>query len=470
MAPRALPPSHRDSDELPVPAAPEDDESEAESGAYGELDLPDPHDDDPLDDATAAIGDDGLEVDEPGDVARDEVDDAGVDASVFAPDLGFGAFALEPDLEEPGVGFDAIEVDDAGGYETVGDRGEEGPSEEDDELRAEDLPALDADDDGDVAESTLYETALFVPSAREAFGWADRAWEVDRAIDGVFDVGALGPDGAYVAGPSGLVALAATGAVRVLAVAPCPERSIAVGWDDGAILAGGGAVHALRGERWERLVDAPVRVVGTASGIYGLGRKGALLHLRGSAFVPADSARPSRRDLSAEDARLWVHALGVSAEHELCAVVLDDATGDLVLERGASARIALRGIGDDPAPAAVHACAAALALETDGGEARVAFDGAAFGSLPGARGCAGLALVPHGDGAAALVALADDAKVSLVLYAEGRAPAVVAVLEPRAEPDEDVASSKVALVADGARVVVGTVFGVFVVRPPQRAG
>lgn len=79
----------------------------------------------------------------------------------------------EPDLTaRPHDDF--ITTDEA----SVVDAGEEGPLDEDEELREQDLPPLDADDEGDVPDELLFDRALLgVASAAEDLRWADRAWE-----------------------------------------------------------------------------------------------------------------------------------------------------------------------------------------------------------------------------------------------------------------------------------------------------
>jgi len=473
MAPRAAAPAPPEDDELVPPPASAEEESEGDTGAFGENELPELADDDPLDDAAAALGDDGMDVDDTGDLTRDEVDDAGADASVFAEDLGFAPFALGAELEEPGVGFDAIDVDDGLRLDEGFDRGEEGPSEADDDLRAEDLPALDADEDGDVAEAALYEPTLFVGLPRpETYPWADRAWEVTRLAEGSYAVASRGPTSAFFLGASGLLEVPEVGAPQLRGRGlPGAPGSLAVSWGDGAVIAGGAAVHRLAEGAWLRFADGPLQVVGTSAGVFALGRKGALLRLTGEGFVPAESARPSRRDLSAEEARLWVHTLGVAADQELLAIVLDEGTGDLVLERGGAARVALRGLSDDPAPTAVFAQGSALVVARDGADPLVAWATEdELLPLTGGRRASGLTLFREGESTVVVTAHADESRITLLRHAEHVSPSVVAVLEPRVEPDDDLASAKVALLAAGDRLLVGTAFGVFVVRPPQRAG
>lgn len=90
-------------------------------------------------------------------------------------------------IEPEGRGLDDGEGDARHGLEDlvsadesfVADGGEEGPLADDEELREEDLPALDADDDGDVPDEDLYDRAVIAPT--EELRWADRAWA--RATD-----------------------------------------------------------------------------------------------------------------------------------------------------------------------------------------------------------------------------------------------------------------------------------------------
>ena len=84
----------------------------------------------------------------------------------------------------------------------VADGGEEGPLDEDEELREQDLPALDADDEGDVPDELLFDRALLgAADAEEDLRWADRAWE-RGAEPPVSAVAEEGDDGGFLALPS----------------------------------------------------------------------------------------------------------------------------------------------------------------------------------------------------------------------------------------------------------------------------
>lgn len=150
------------------------DEAEAE-GATGD-DLDEHHHElgDALDDATSE-GDPyeefAVEGAEAGWLVDAEEGGKALDVGVF--DLSFGGEGkiLEPD--EPELRFADEDLGDS--EETVHtDGGEEGPLAEDEELREEDLPALDADDDGDVADESLYERGSL--DTGEELRWDDRAW------------------------------------------------------------------------------------------------------------------------------------------------------------------------------------------------------------------------------------------------------------------------------------------------------
>lgn len=55
------------------------------------------------------------------------------------------------------------------------DSGEEGPIAEDEELREEDLPSLDADEEGEVDELRLFDSSVAAEGSKE-LRWDDRAW------------------------------------------------------------------------------------------------------------------------------------------------------------------------------------------------------------------------------------------------------------------------------------------------------
>lgn len=82
---------------------------------------------------------------------------------------GAGKLA-EDDETEGAAAEDLLAADES----FTADGGEEGPLAEDEELKEEDLPALDADEDGDVPEENLFDRAML--GTEEDLRWDDRAW------------------------------------------------------------------------------------------------------------------------------------------------------------------------------------------------------------------------------------------------------------------------------------------------------
>lgn len=161
-----------------------------------------------------------------------------------SPTLDVGAFdvAITPegkilDEEEPEVRHGADE--ELGAHEEAihTDGGEEGPLAEDEELREEDLPALDADDDGDVADDTLFERGAM--DTEEELRWDDRAWARAPAPAPASEQADESDDSGMLAGPGDEPRLAARDATwkrleesgRVTAVAIVPGESVVVAMD-----------------------------------------------------------------------------------------------------------------------------------------------------------------------------------------------------------------------------------------------
>lgn len=120
----------------------------------------------------------------------DSEDSQGVDIGTF--DVGLGAEGKILEDDEPDTrttSDDEMGANDDGA--AVADAGEEGPLADDEELREEDLPALDADDDGDMDEEAVYDRAALALGTDEDLRWDDRAWsrlELPRAADGAEEV------------------------------------------------------------------------------------------------------------------------------------------------------------------------------------------------------------------------------------------------------------------------------------------
>lgn len=183
--------------ELDLPAL----DGEEEQGPQADLthDLPEAREDggDPLDDAAFGGVDAGEE--ELGTLGKEGgwLDDA---EAAGALDIG----AIDVSLEPEGRVLEDAEPDHTGGLddliqtneEYAADGGEEGPLAADEELREEDLPALDADEDGDVPDDALYDRSIL---GDDELRWADRAWA--HADDLARDVPDSGEESGMLAVP-----------------------------------------------------------------------------------------------------------------------------------------------------------------------------------------------------------------------------------------------------------------------------
>jgi hypothetical protein len=162
-----------------------DDEPAAEDGIHDDL-LPDVQEDASLDDTTA----DDLQVDDGVDIADDEPstveDDERWEADVGEPELDLADEAEDSaaDADAPGVSESDFDVDDDL-PPSADDAGEEGTTDPVEQSLDEELPALDADDEGDFEDALLLETGLTVASL-EGPRWADERWgrlpSADRAL------------------------------------------------------------------------------------------------------------------------------------------------------------------------------------------------------------------------------------------------------------------------------------------------
>jgi hypothetical protein len=174
------PPSEKNADEvdLDLPALDGEDEEDEAALALEPLDIADLDDGDAFDDATADLAA-ALEISIDGDEAGwlvDADDARTLDVGPLDVDLQPEGKILVDDEPDAGPHFlDIVAFDEA----HVADAGEEGPLADDEELREEDLPALDADEDGDVPEEGLFDRAIL--AVDDELRWEDRAWA--RASD-----------------------------------------------------------------------------------------------------------------------------------------------------------------------------------------------------------------------------------------------------------------------------------------------
>jgi hypothetical protein len=160
-----LPPLDGDGDDQPDSAEPENPEEGPGDAS--------------LDDATGE--DDPID---PGDLGLNEAEPGWLDEPTDAPDLDLGAVGLvdfaderDPldDVEEPGVAGEDFGLGSADSAEDELDTGDEGPLDEDDALREEDLPRLDADEEGDLEDAALVE-AGFAADEPVGLAWAADPW------------------------------------------------------------------------------------------------------------------------------------------------------------------------------------------------------------------------------------------------------------------------------------------------------
>ena len=158
---------------------PLDGETEEESALPEDEDLVADEEGNALDDVTG--DDDPVELDVEGAEGGwlEDSEEAGGDIASFDVAIGGENAALLDDLETEGHG----DGEEFAGVEdiTVDDGGEEGPLAEDDSIKEEELPALDADDEDDVPDDALYDRSLL--TAEDELPWDDRAWARALAQD-----------------------------------------------------------------------------------------------------------------------------------------------------------------------------------------------------------------------------------------------------------------------------------------------
>jgi len=240
-----------DADDLDLPPldgeGDEDDGPPGQRGLEGEIEDPG-EDGDALDDSTSEgdpleeIAVDGAE----GGWLADADDVGAIDVGTFDLGLSDEGRILEDD-EPDGRPMDDLvagaEVDDL-----AADGGEEGPMAEDEELREEDLPALDADEDGDVDEDGLYDHAELAAetteNAAENLRWDDRAWArvqqlPDSARDDADDSGMLatpGEDQKHGLRDATWRGLEETGRITAATLVPGESVIVALDGADGPVL------------------------------------------------------------------------------------------------------------------------------------------------------------------------------------------------------------------------------------------
>jgi hypothetical protein len=208
-----------------------EDEPAAEDGSPDDL-LDEGDENASLDDAAA----DDLEVDDGVDIADDEPssadDDERWEADVGEPELDLVDEADDEagDADAPGVAESDLDLDDDDLPPSADDAGEEGTTDAVEHSLDEELPALDADDEGDFEDALLLETGLTIAEP-EGPRWAADLWE--RIPSGDHAIAWTVPD---------------DDAVASMAMCVAPERLVSV-TVAGRLLVDGAGVDA-RGGRF----------------------------------------------------------------------------------------------------------------------------------------------------------------------------------------------------------------------------
>jgi len=163
----------------------------------------------------------------------DSEDSPALDVGAF--DVSITAEGKILDEDEPEVRHGVDEELGANEEAVHTDGGEEGPLAEDEELREEDLPELDADDDGDVSDDSLFDRGAM--DTGEELRWDDRAWARAPAVGS--EQGDESDDSGMLAAPGDEPRFAARDATwkrldesgRVTAAAIVPGESVVVALD-----------------------------------------------------------------------------------------------------------------------------------------------------------------------------------------------------------------------------------------------
>jgi hypothetical protein len=167
-------PEKNDELDLDLPALDGEDDGVHEEPAHEALHEEDRDDGgDPFDDSTgegAPFDEIVVEGSEAGWLV--DADDAGgLDVGVFDVVIAAEGKLLEDDEGDTRGGLEDLIASDES---FVSDSGEEGPLADDEELREEDLPALDADEEGDVPDDDLFDRGAL--GTDDELRWDDRAW------------------------------------------------------------------------------------------------------------------------------------------------------------------------------------------------------------------------------------------------------------------------------------------------------
>ncbi len=269
----------------PLPPLDGETEEESPDEELDAVDDPDETEKNLLDDATG----EGEPVD---DLEQVGAEGGWLDDAADAEDLDVGGHEVDDlertnlleDADEPGVGDEDFGLE-GHGTAVAGDAGEEGPEGADEELREEDLPRLDADEDGELDDEVFVDAWPATGGADERPPWDDRAWERAPGSPSV-----------------GMARSVVTIDARVAVVG---GASIVLAEEGSATPAGGTSIHGFAIAGVARLSDAVVAatagglfssdLAGTASGL------GEFRELRGWTALSAGAPV----EIAAHGARIW---------------------------------------------------------------------------------------------------------------------------------------------------------------------
>ncbi len=453
-----IPPTDDDLDDLP----PLDGDGEEPGDPEAELDDDlDPENGDPLDDATSE--DAPVDADE---LDGEEGGKSWIDEAADAPDLELGDTGLVvfdeslsglDDSAEPDPGGDDVGFGETGEKATL-DSGDEGPLDPDEELRDEDLPAFDADDEGEPDEAGFWDPKV-VADEQLGVAWASEPWPRVGAPLALVRATALTcvPRGVLVAARADASAGAALaqvdleGSVEVLDAVGLRGDIDAIAVDAAriAVVFDGGRLGVAPREtlKFERVAEgiAVAAVQAVAGCLWVLTRSGALL-------VSTDGACTFARCPIAG----FATSLAADGAGGIAALVVGEGGQPVAIVRGVTDGTVAREPIDAPAAAvpgafAVRGGYVAYAAGTSG-VVRRGTDGT-WRSFPWDGRVTALAFV---DGAGTLVAAthsdADDATSLVRLDASGRTTVVARIGAPADHPEAD--DQVVALTSDDSRGVV----------------
>jgi hypothetical protein len=447
-----------DLDDLPPLDGDGDDDDAPEADL---LDL-DAESSDPLDDSTSE--DDPVD---PDDIDGEEGGKTWIGEAADAPDLELGDTGLVmfddslgglEDAADPTVSADDVGFGETGEKATL-DSGDEGPLDPDEQLRDEDLPAFDADEEGEPDEAGFWDPKV-VADEQLGVAWASQPWPRVGAPLALVRATALAcvTRGVLVAARSDGAAAEAVlvqadleGSVEILDTVGLrgDVEAIAVDGPRIAVAADGGRLSLASRDtlQFERAADLPAVAAVQAVGgcLWVQTRSGALL-------VSTDGGRTFARCPVAG----FVTALSGDGAGGIAALIVSDAGQPAALVRGAADGTVAREPIEAPAAAipgvfAVRGGLVAYAAATSGAVRRGA-DGT-WRSFPWEGRITAMAFV---DGAGTLIAAtyseSDDATALVCLDGAGHPAVVARVGAPAEHPDVD--GQTIAVAPDDSRGVV----------------